>query len=38
MDCLRAEESCNGLQVLTICPGFVQTNISLNVITESGKA
>ena len=37
MDCLRAEESCNGLQVLTICPGFVQTDISVNAITEEGK-
>jgi short-subunit dehydrogenase len=37
MDCLRAEESCNGLQVLTICPGFVQTNISVNAMTEDGK-
>jgi len=38
MDCLRAEESCNGLQVLTICPGFVQTNISVNAMTEDGKS
>ena len=38
MDCLRAEESCNGLQVLTICPGFVQTNISVNAMTENGQA
>ncbi len=37
MDCLRAEESCNGLQVLTICPGFVQTNISVNAMTEDGQ-
>ena len=37
MDCLRAEESKNGLQVLTICPGFVQTNISVNSMTESGE-
>ena len=37
MNCLRAEESCNGLRVLTICPGFVQTNISVNSITEDGK-
>ena len=37
MDCLRAEESCNGLQVLTVCPGFVQTNISVNAMTEDGQ-
>lgn len=36
MDCLRAEESNNGLQVLTICPGFVRTNISLNALTKNG--
>lgn len=38
MDCLRAEESLNGLQVLTICPGFVQTNISVNSMTEKGES
>lgn len=37
MDCLRAEESINGLQVLTICPGFVNTNISINARTENGE-
>ena len=37
MDCLRAEESINGLQVLTICPGFVQTNISVNAMVADGS-
>lgn len=37
MDCLRAEESVNGLQVLTICPGFVQTQISVNAMTGKGQ-
>ncbi len=37
MDSLRAEEAENGLQVLTICPGFVQTNISVNSITADGS-
>lgn len=36
MDCLRAEESTNGLHVLTICPGFVQTKISVNAIVADG--
>lgn len=37
MDCLRAEESNDGIQVLTICPGFVQTNISVNSLIENGQ-
>ncbi|MCW8831828.1 MAG: SDR family oxidoreductase [Colwellia sp.] len=37
MDCLRAEESGNGLQVLTICPGFVQTKISVNAMVADGS-
>jgi short-subunit dehydrogenase len=37
MDCLRAEETNNGLQVLNVCPGFVQTQISVNALTENGK-
>jgi short-subunit dehydrogenase len=36
MDCLRAEESINGLHVLTICPGFVQTKISVNAMIADG--
>lgn len=37
MDCLRAEESVNGLHVLTICPGFVQTKISVNAMVADGS-
>lgn len=37
MDCLRAEESSNGLHVLTICPGFVQTKISVNAMNADGS-
>jgi short-subunit dehydrogenase len=37
MDCLRAEETNNGLQVLNVCPGFVQTQISVNALTENGQ-
>ncbi len=36
MDCLRAEETKNGLSVLNVCPGFVQTQISVNARTASG--
>ena len=37
MDCLRAEEYSNGLHVLTICPGFVQTKISVNAMNADGS-
>jgi len=37
MDCLRAEEANNGIKVLTVCPGFVQTNISVNSLIENGQ-
>jgi len=37
MDCLRAEESSNGIKVLNICPGFVQTQISVNAFTAKGE-
>lgn len=37
MDCLRAEEASNGLTVLNVCPGFVQTNISRNALTADGS-
>ncbi len=37
MDCLRTEESVNGLHVLTICPGFVQTKISVNAMVADGS-
>lgn len=36
MDCLRAEQQRNGLYVLNVCPGFVNTNISVNARTENG--
>lgn len=37
MDCLRAEEARHGLKVLNVCPGFVQTSISVNALTEDGQ-
>ncbi|WP_448568046.1 SDR family oxidoreductase [Thalassotalea ganghwensis] len=37
MDCLRAEESDNGIQVLNICPGFVKTQISVNAFKGDGS-
>ena len=37
MDCLRAEETANGIKVLNICPGFVQTNISVNAYKGDGS-
>lgn len=36
MDCLRAEETVNGIKVLNICPGFVQTQISVNAYRGDG--
>ncbi len=37
MDCLRAETRGRGLKVLNVCPGFVQTQISINALTADGK-
>lgn len=37
MDCLRAEETEHGIQVLNICPGFVQTQISVNAFKGDGS-
>lgn len=37
MNCLRAEEYNNGIQVLNICPGFVQTQISVNAFKANGE-
>ncbi len=37
-DSLRAENYDDGLRVLLICPGFVQTNVSVNALTGDGKA
>ncbi len=38
MDSLRAEESQHGIHVLTVCPGFVQTDISVNAMMADGQA
>lgn len=37
-DSLRAECYNDGLKVLMVCPGFIQTNVSVNALTGSGKA
>ncbi|WP_341501222.1 SDR family oxidoreductase [Gallaecimonas sp. GXIMD4217] len=37
MDCLRAEVSGQGIQVLSICPGFVATDIARNALTGDGR-
>lgn len=36
-DSLRAELHDDGISVLLICPGFIQTNISINALTGSGE-
>jgi dehydrogenase/reductase SDR family member 7B len=36
-DSLRAEEFSHGIEVTLVCPGFVQTNASLNALTGDGK-
>lgn len=38
MDSLRAEESRHGLIVTMVCPGFVNTNVSINALTGDGSA
>lgn len=38
MDALRVEQHDAGLHVLTVCPGFVRTNISLNALAPDGSA
>jgi dehydrogenase/reductase SDR family protein 7B len=35
-DSLRAEEYDNGVRVLIVCPGFIQTNVSMNALTGTG--
>ncbi len=35
-DSLRAECYDDGLKVLIVCPGFIQTNVSINALTGSG--
>jgi len=37
-DSLRAECYDDGLKVLIVCPGFIQTNVSVNALTGTGKA
>jgi short-subunit dehydrogenase len=36
-DSLRAECYEDGLKVLIVCPGFIQTNVSMNALTGSGQ-
>ena len=36
-DSLRAEEHDNNIKVLLVCPGFIQTNISINALTGTGE-
>ncbi|OUR94994.1 3-oxoacyl-ACP reductase [Gammaproteobacteria bacterium 42_54_T18] len=38
MDCLRAEVSSQGVQCLTVCPGFINTDIAKNALDANGKA
>lgn len=38
MDSLRAEVGKQGIVVVVACPGWVQTNISLNALNAEGKA
>ena len=35
-DSLRAECYDDGLKVLIVCPGFIQTNVSINALTGTG--
>jgi len=37
-DSLRAEVYEDGVKVLLVCPGFIQTNVSKNALTGSGEA
>jgi len=37
-DALRAEVAQYGIQVSTITPGFIKTNVSKNAVTANGKA
>jgi short-subunit dehydrogenase len=37
MDTLRLEEHAHGVHVLTVCPGFVRTNISRNALSADGS-
>ncbi len=35
-DSLRAEHYADNIKVLLVCPGFIQTNVSINALTGSG--
>ncbi len=36
-DSLRAETEANGIKTTIICPGYIQTNISINALTGDGS-
>uniref|UniRef100_A0A8C5RTJ3 Dehydrogenase/reductase SDR family member 7B n=2 Tax=Laticauda laticaudata TaxID=8630 RepID=A0A8C5RTJ3_LATLA len=36
-DCLRAEVERFNIEVTVVCPGYIQTNLSLNAITSDGS-
>ncbi|XP_044515773.1 dehydrogenase/reductase SDR family member 7B [Gracilinanus agilis] len=36
-DCLRAEVEQHDIEVTVICPGYIQTNLSLNALTADGS-
>lgn len=36
-DCLRAEVAQDGLKVTVICPGYVNTNVTINALTGDGS-
>lgn len=38
MNALRAEEAATGLHVLTVCPGWARTNMSMNALEPDGRA
>ena len=37
MDCLRSETRQYGIHCLTVCPGFIKTNIAVNALNAEGK-
>jgi len=37
MDCLRAEQKPNNIQITVVCPGWVKTNISYNALNGKGE-
>lgn len=38
MDSLRAEIFASGVRITLVCPGFVNTNVSMNALTGDGSA